>query len=38
LNPQTQCLHVEIPTAVRRRIALKMRELAITDSLDASIL
>ncbi len=38
LNPQTQCLHVEIPTAIRRRIALKMRELAITDSLDASVL
>lgn len=30
------CLHVEIPTAVRRRIALKLRELEITDSLDAS--
>ncbi|WP_432822108.1 hypothetical protein [Trichloromonas sp.] len=38
LNPQARCLHVEIPTAVRRRIALKMRELAITDSLDASVL
>jgi hypothetical protein len=38
LNPRVQCLHVEIPTAVRRRIALKMRELAITDSLDASVL
>lgn len=32
------CLHVEIPTAVRRRIALKLRELEIADSLDASSL
>jgi hypothetical protein len=32
------CLHVEIPTSVRRRIALKLRELEIADSLDASAL
>ncbi len=38
LCEDTLCLHVEIPTAVRRRIALKMKELAITDSLDASFL
>ncbi len=38
LREDASCLHVEIPTAVRRRIALKMKELAITDSLDASLL
>jgi len=36
LCPATLCLHVEIPTAVRRRIALRLRELEIGDSLDAS--
>lgn len=38
LRADAICLHVEIPTAVRRRIAIKLRELEITDSLDASAL
>jgi hypothetical protein len=32
------CLHVEIPTAVRRRIALRLQETMITDSLESSAL
>ena len=36
LNPNTQCLHVEIPTAVRRKMVLKLRSLEIESSLDAS--
>ena len=36
LNPQTQCLHVEIPTAVRRKMVLRLRSLEIESSLDAS--
>jgi hypothetical protein len=36
LNPQAQCLHVEIPTAVRRKIVLKLRSLEIESSFDAS--
>ncbi len=36
LRRDTLCLHVEIPTQVRRRIALKLRELEITTSLDSS--
>jgi hypothetical protein len=36
LRPDALCLHVEIPTAVRRRIAVRLRELEIGDSLDAS--
>lgn len=36
LNPQAQCLHVEIPTAVRRKMVLKLRSLEIESSLDAS--
>ncbi len=36
LNPETQCLHVEIPTAVRRKMVLKLRSLEIESSLDAS--
>ena len=36
LNPKTQCLHVEIPTAVRRKMVLKLRSLEIESSLDAS--
>lgn len=36
LDSRPQCLHVEIPTWIRRRIALRMRELAITDSLESS--
>ncbi len=36
LHADTLCLHVEIPTAVRRRIALKLRELEITESLESS--
>jgi hypothetical protein len=38
LRAEAICLHVEIPTAVRRRIALKLREMEIADSLDASAL
>lgn len=38
LRADALCLHVEIPTDVRRRIALKLRELEITDSLDSSAL
>jgi hypothetical protein len=36
LNPTSQCLHVEIPTAVRRKMVLKLRSLEIESSLDAS--
>jgi len=36
LNPACQCLHVEIPTAVRRKMVLKLRSLEIESSLDAS--
>lgn len=36
LNPQTQCLHVEIPTAIRLKMVLKLRTLEIESSLDAS--
>ncbi len=36
LNPSSQCLHVEIPTAVRRKMVLKLRSLEIESSLDAS--
>ena len=36
LVTHAQCLHVEIPTWVRRRIALRMKELAIIDSLESS--
>lgn len=36
LNPQVHCLHVEIPTEVRRKMVLKLRELEIQASLDAS--
>ncbi len=32
------CLQVEIPTPVRRRVALQLRELAIDESLTASCL
>jgi len=38
LDPATLCLHVEIPTAVRRRIALRLREMEIGDSLESSAL
>ena len=38
LNQRAQCLHVEIPTAVRRKIALKLRSLEIESSLEASAL
>ncbi|BCR03402.1 hypothetical protein DESUT3_04710 [Desulfuromonas versatilis] len=38
LRPDVICLHVEIPTSVRRRIALKLREMEITSSLDSSSL
>lgn len=38
LSPEALCLQVEIPTPVRRRIALKLRELAIGESLTASCL
>ncbi|MGK2906312.1 MAG: hypothetical protein ACSLFH_08220, partial [Desulfuromonadales bacterium] len=36
LNPHSQCLHVEIPTAVRRKMVLKLRSLEIESSLDSS--
>lgn len=36
LRPDALCLHVEIPTAVRRRTAVALRELEIADSLAAS--
>ena len=36
LNAHTQCLHVEIPTAVRRKMVLKLRSLEIESSLDSS--
>lgn len=38
LRPEALCLHVEIPTVVRRRIALKLKEEEIAASLDASAL
>ena len=38
LRPDALCLHVEIPTTVRRRIALKLREERLTDSLNSSAL
>jgi len=38
LNPRALCLHVEIPTAVRRKMVLKLRSLEIESSLDASSL
>ena len=36
LNPQSLCLHVEIPTAVRRKMVLRLKALEIESSLDAS--
>jgi len=33
-----RCLHVEIPTLVRRKMALKLKEMEITESLDSSSL
>ncbi len=36
LGRQTQCLHVEIPTRIRRQIALKMKQQAFNDSLTSS--
>jgi len=38
LDPELLCLHVEIPTAVRRKMVLKLRSLAIESSLDSSYL
>jgi hypothetical protein len=38
LNAQACCLHVEIPTAIRRKIVLKLHTLEIEASLDASSL
>lgn len=38
VRPDAFCLHVEIPTGVRRRMALKLRELEIAASLDSSSL
>ncbi len=32
------CLHVEIPTAVRNKMALRLKEIEITESLDSSYL
>jgi len=36
IDPELLCLHVEIPTAIRKRMVLKLRELAITASLESS--
>lgn len=36
LSPGTVCLHVEIPTAVRRRMAMRLGELATLASLESS--
>lgn len=36
LHPDALCLHVEIPTHLRRKMALKLRELEIGSSLDSS--
>lgn len=36
LNPEARCLHVEIPTAVRRKIVVKLHALEIGASFDAS--
>ena len=36
LNPRAVCLHVEIPTVVRRKMALRLGELAAADSLASS--
>lgn len=36
LNPKSQCIHVEIPTAIRKKMILKLRSLEIESSLDAS--
>ncbi len=36
LNPRAVCIHVEIPTVVRRKMALKLGELAAADSLASS--
>jgi len=36
LDSQALCLHVEIPTRIRRQIALKMKQQAINDSLTSS--
>ena len=37
-SPQVVCLHVEIPTWVRRKMALRLREMGIGASLDSSAL
>ncbi len=36
LNSCAGCMHVEIPTLIRQRMALRMKEMAITDSLTSS--
>lgn len=36
LSSRAQCLHVEIPTRIRRQIALKMKQWAINESLTSS--
>jgi len=36
LDPELMCLHVEIPTAVRRKMVLRLRSLEIEASLDSS--
>ena len=38
LDPPPLCLHVEIPTSVRRKMVLKLRSLEIEASLDSSYL
>jgi len=36
LDPELLCLHIEIPTAVRRKMVLRLRSLEIESSLDSS--
>ncbi|WP_429886286.1 hypothetical protein [Geoalkalibacter halelectricus] len=36
LRPEAVCLHVEIPTAVRRKMALRLGDLALAASLESS--
>jgi hypothetical protein len=38
INPMALCLHVEIPTAIRKKMVLKLRSLEIEASLDSSTL
>lgn len=38
INPMSLCLHVEIPTTIRKKMVLKLRSLEIEASLDSSSL